>query len=260
MKSKVLIVWLVLVIGLNLYAQDDFKVEVAKKKTYFPVGLFNQKNSNIYGVSLGFGSDLDFGTNENLVRSNGVRLEPISDALLIFTLFFGPNEVHYPDNVVEFNSFNLRCPNEIVNGINLSAGTNSFININGITLSGISQSLKKSNGISIAGLASGSFRNNGIQIAGGGTSSVFSNGIIASYISSSVHKGNGIQISSFNEYVNFRGLQVGIVNDIYGISERFSGLQIGLYNCTKKLKGVQLGLINKNEKRTLPLINWQFKA
>lgn len=258
MKTKVLIIALLLIMNVN--AQDDFKIDKAKRKIYFPIGLFNKENSDIYGFSFGLGSNVDSGSKEDFVRSNGVRLEPISDALLIATLILGPKGIDYPVSIGEINSFNQRCPNEIINGVNLSVGTNSFVNINGFTISAISQSLKNSNGISIAGLGSGSFRNNGIQIAGGGTSSVYSNGIIISYINASVHTGNGVQISSFNDYVNFTGLQVGLVNDIDGISENFSGLQIGLYNCAKKLKGVQLGLINKNEKRTLPLINWNFKS
>lgn len=258
MKNKSLIVALLLFMNVN--AQEDFKSDKVKRKVCFPVGLFNKKNSDIYGFSFGLGSNVDFGSNENFVRSNGVRLEPISDALLIVTLFFGPKEIEYPVNIGEFNSFNQRYPNEIVNGFNLSVGTNSFICVNGFTISAISQSLKNSNGILIAGLGSSSFLNNGIQIASCGTSSVFSNGIIFSYMTSSVHTGNGIQISSFNEYVNFTGLQVGLVNDMDGISEIFSGLQIGLYNCTKKMKGIQLGLINKNEKRILPFINWSFKS
>ncbi len=260
MKTKILIVGLLLIMGVNVSAQDNFKIDKAKRKVYFPIGLFNKKNSDIYGVSFGLGSNVDSGSKEDFVRSNGVRLEPISDALLIVTLIFGPKGVDYPEHIGEFNSFNQRHSNEIVNGVNLSVGTNSFIDVNGFTISAISQSLKNSNGISISGLGSASFRNNGIQIAGGSTGSIFSNGIIVSYINASVHTGNGIQISSFNDYVNFTGLQVGLVNDIDGISENFSGLQIGLYNCAKKLKGVQLGLINKNEKRTLPLINWNFKS
>jgi hypothetical protein len=34
------------------------------------------------------------------------------------------------------------------------------------------------------------------------------------------------------------------------------GLQIGIFNASKHTKGVQLGIWNKNEKRKLPIINW----
>jgi hypothetical protein len=34
------------------------------------------------------------------------------------------------------------------------------------------------------------------------------------------------------------------------------GLQIGIFNTSKHTKGVQLGIWNKNEKRKLPIINW----
>jgi hypothetical protein len=33
-----------------------------------------------------------------------------------------------------------------------------------------------------------------------------------------------------------------------------------MFNKTLDLRGIQIGLWNKNGKRSLPLINWQFKA
>jgi hypothetical protein len=37
-----------------------------------------------------------------------------------------------------------------------------------------------------------------------------------------------------------------------------NGIQIGLFNTCRKLRGFQFGLWNKNQKRSLPLINWSF--
>ena len=37
-----------------------------------------------------------------------------------------------------------------------------------------------------------------------------------------------------------------------------NGTQIGLFNKANKLKGIQIGLWNTNEKRRLPIINWNF--
>ncbi|MFU8844655.1 MAG: LA_2272 family surface repeat-containing protein [Bacteroidales bacterium] len=37
------------------------------------------------------------------------------------------------------------------------------------------------------------------------------------------------------------------------------GIQIGLINKTRRLNGVQLGIWNQNEKRSLPIVNWNFK-
>lgn len=235
-------------------------LSVNSHKTRFPVGIFTNENTSIYGVAVGLGSDLQPGFKESHNTSNGIRLEPFSDAFLIFTLFFGPDEIDFPTSESEFADFESKYPNEIVNGINISSGTNAFLNINGITLSAISQSVKQSNGISIAGLGSSSFRNNGIQVAGAGTTTVFSNGLIASSLSTKVHTGKGLQIGGFNQYKNFSGLQVGFFNDVETDSENFEGVQVGVFNSTRKLKGIQLGLWNINEKRSLPLVNWNFKS
>lgn len=229
------------------------------RKTRFPVGLFTRDYSDMYGVSFGVGSNTYQNSTAVNITSNGLRLEPLSQSLLIFTLIFAPDEVNYPCDPADFASFNKKIPNEIINGINLSCGTNAFANLNGITISLISQSLKNCNGISIAGLGSGSFINNGIQIAGAGTSAVYSNGIIISCLNTEVYKGSGLQVGAFNQYVDFTGVQVGLFNDAELCGKEFRGLQIGLYNNTKKLKGLQIGLINRNEKRILPFINWNFK-
>lgn len=233
--------------------------ETEKRKFRFPVWLYTADKVDIYGLSVGVGSDLYQNSDYVGVRSNGIRIEPISESLLIATLIFGPDTVDYPLNASEHDAFLKKIPNEIINGLNLSCGTNAFANVNGITISAISQSLKDTNGISLAGLGSGSFRNNGIQIAGAGTSSLYSRGIIASCLNTDVYKGYGLQIGGFNKSVEFNGVQVGIFNNVMTPGEKFSGLQIGVFNNTKKLRGIQLGLLNKNEKRTLPLINWNFR-
>ena len=255
MKIK-LIAFLAL-IGSLCNAQDSTHFE--KRKLKFPVGLFTNENTTIYGLSVGIGSDLNKGTRENITRSNGIRVEPISDALLIFTLLFGPDEIQFPDEEAYFDAFQRSYPNEIINGLNLSVGTNAFINVNGISVSAITQSMKQSNGISIGGLGSSSFKSNGIQIAYAGTSATFSNGIIVSALNTSVHTGIGLQIGGFNQYKRFSGLQIGVFNDVELESDKFSGLQIGVFNNTMKLKGIQLGLWNVNEKRSLPIVNWNFK-
>lgn len=252
-----------LIVGLLLMcfcgnAQDS--VSISSRKVRFPIGIFTEENASIYGFAVGIGSDVEPGTKESHNKSNGIRFEPISDALLIVTLFFGPDEIIFPEKESEFANFGKEFPNEVVNGLNISAGTHSFLDVNGITLSAISQSVKQTNGISVGGLGSSSFKNNGIQIAGAGTSTLFSNGIIASALSTKVHTGKGLQVGGFNQYINFSGLQVGIFNDVESEGENFKGVQVGVFNNTKKLKGIQLGLWNINEKRSLPLVNWNFKS
>ena len=252
MKIKLAIILLFLCALGN--AQDSLSLK--NHKARFPIGIFTHQNTSIYGLAIGVGSDIKSGSKESHNTSNGIRIEPISDALLIFTLLLGPDELNFPKIESEFVDFQNKFPNEIVNGLNVSAGTNAFLNINGITVSAISQSLKQSNGISIGGLGSSSFRNNGIQIGGAGTTTVFSNGIIASTLSTKVHTGTGLQVGCFNQYQNFSGLQVGVFNDVETESESFKGVQIGVFNSTKKLKGIQLGLWNINDKRSMPIINW----
>lgn len=48
-------------------------------------------------------------------------------------------------------------------------------------------------------------------------------------------------------------------NNVEKVSEKFVGVQIGAVNQAKKLKGIQFGLWNVNEKRSLPIFNWNFK-
>lgn len=236
------------------YSQD--MVGVFKRKTVFPIGLFSKKNSSIYGVSVGIGSNIEPTLKNNSTNTNGLRLEPISDALLIVTLIFGPETTYFPTKETDFIAFGNKLPNEIINGMNISSGTNAFVKVNGITISAVSQLIKQSNGISITGFGSSSFKNNGLQIAGAGTSATISNGFIGSFLNTEVFTGKGLQIGGFNQYVNFTGLQIGIFNDVEGESKNFTGLQIGFLNNAKKLKGIQLGLWNSNEKRSLPFINW----
>jgi hypothetical protein len=65
---------------------------------------------------------------------------------------------------------------------------------------------------------------------------------------------SGVLWVNFTEII--RGLQFSLLwNDSY----ETKGVQIGLINRSKKLKGFQIGLWNINQKRKLPLINWNFK-
>ncbi|MEQ1733895.1 MAG: hypothetical protein ABL940_09485, partial [Bacteroidia bacterium] len=101
-------------------------------------------------------------------------------------------------------------------------------------------------------------------------------------------KVNGVNISLVNTInemiirgVNLTGL-ITVVDEIYGVTisgiNNFSyimngvsiagfrnratftkGVQIGLFNKSTDLRGFQIGLWNINGRRSLPLINWQFK-
>lgn len=233
--------------------------EVQKRKTRFPVGLYTTENSTIYGLSVGVGSDIHEATDSVSVRSNGLRIEPISQSLLFFTLIFPVDMVNYPSDEADYAALDKKIPNEIINGINLSCGTNAFANVNGITLSAITQSLKNTNGISIAGIGTCANRSNGMQLSFFNTSALYSNGLMVGGFQTNVYKGRGVNLAFwYNEYKYYDGLMISTCNGVMSRPEQFRGLQIGIINRTKKLKGIQIGLWNVNERRSLPFINWNF--
>ena len=82
---------------------------------------------------------------------------------------------------------------------------------------------------------------NGLSLAGGWNIIDEQNGLQLAFIANSSYYLKGFYISAFN-YANTG-----------------SGLQIGLFNNAKIYKGIQLGLWNVNQKRKLPIVNWNFK-
>jgi hypothetical protein len=97
---------------------------------------------------------------------------------------------------------------------------------------------------------------NGIIISPLGTFTPKVNGISLSSFMSMGEKINGISFNLFwNLYNNINGASVGFVNT----NGYVRGIQVGLVNKTANLRGFQIGLWNKNERRSLPIINWNFK-
>lgn len=97
---------------------------------------------------------------------------------------------------------------------------------------------------------------NGLIVSPLGTFTDQVNGISLSLWMSMGAKINGLTANLlWNRYEQINGISLGLVNHSYSTN----GLQIGLVNKTKKLHGFQIGLWNKNEKRTFPLINWNFR-
>lgn len=67
---------------------------------------------------------------------------------------------------------------------------------------------------------------------------------------------NGVSISpTINKHYKVAGISL---SPIANFDKEVNGIQISLWNKTNKLKGIQIGLWNKNEKRSLPIINWNF--
>lgn len=244
-----------ILIMLTARAQDSIK-----RKTHFPIGLYTNGNSNIYGLSTGIGSDVYDGGNAVSVHSNGIRIEPISQSLLFFTLIFPVDMVRFPKEEKDYEAFTKKIPNEVINGINLSCGTNAFANVNGITVSAICQSLKNTNGISVAGISNYAYKNNGVQLSMFNTGALYSKGLMIGGFQTEVYKGRGLHMAFwFNEYKYFDGLMIGVCNGLITKPEEFRGLQIGIFNRTQKLRGIQIGLWNVNGRRSLPFFNWNFK-
>ncbi|WCL81116.1 hypothetical protein PPO43_14165 [Saprospira sp. CCB-QB6] len=73
-----------------------------------------------------------------------------------------------------------------------------------------------------------------------------------------VDEAHGVSITGLSSFsYKMNGLSIA---GIYNSSIQTRGVQIGLVNKSKDLRGFQFGLWNINPKRSLPLINWQFKA
>ena len=68
---------------------------------------------------------------------------------------------------------------------------------------------------------------------------------------------NGVTISAvMNKQYIVNGLTFGIIGNHNTVC---NGVQIGIINSCRQLKGLQFGLWNKNQNRSLPIINWNFK-
>lgn len=67
----------------------------------------------------------------------------------------------------------------------------------------------------------------------------------------------GVSLSGiYNINTSINGLAISL---ICNKNRDCTGLEIGLINNSLKLRGLQIGLWNKNQKRSLPLLNWCFK-
>jgi hypothetical protein len=97
---------------------------------------------------------------------------------------------------------------------------------------------------------------NGLLISPFGSFTDQVNGISFSMWMSMGRKINGLSFNLlWNLYHKINGVSIGLVNHAF----MTKGLQIGIVNKTVKLRGFQFGLWNKNERRSLLIINWNFK-
>lgn len=217
-NMKNLTILIIFLISIKAFSQDF------NEKTRYIFGTFHTQNTTINGISVG--AFPQFNDKKRFVRTNGIRLEVPGIGLVGF--------------MANGSLIRNEETDEIVNGLNISTGTMGNVSFNGITLALVTQSGTENNGFAIAGLWNAMDKSNGIQIAGLLNEATYS---------------NGIQIAISNSTEFMVGLQIGGAN--YA-NEKMVGLQIGIWNKSKNTKGIQLGLWNINEKRKLPLFNWNF--
>jgi len=68
---------------------------------------------------------------------------------------------------------------------------------------------------------------------------------------------NGLAVSPL---YNFHHTTQGVaISTIANVSQKCRGVQVALINVCKDSRGIQIGFWNENEKRKMPLINWNFK-
>ena len=189
----------VIFIAFSLFANAQ------KKKTYFPAWTFQQRDTRIYGLSVGL---WNFYRKPLNTTTNGLRIALIGEGILVPMAPRSP----IPESDSLYRELKKSPSSERINGICLSgSGNMGEYNINGIALGFIGQANTKLNGISAGLMMNFALAHNGIQL--------------------SVHR-----------------------NECYAMN----GIQIGIVNISKRTRGIQLGLWNKNEKRKLPIINWNF--
>ncbi len=204
--------------------------------------LWTTHDTNVDIAGLAFG--LSQGTftrnnNNSLIRVYGIRLEvnPFS-----FLHFLVPGTPISRSKEAYIKTMAAKVDKKTY-GFNISTGSFQDQDTYGISLTGFMHYSRKNNGISIAGMTNSIERANGIVIGFGGNQ---------------IRKGNGLMISSAwgNFADHFNGIQISMENHIVG---KGTGIQIGIFNKATNFKGIQLGLWNKNDKRSLPIINWNFK-
>lgn len=212
-----------LLILVNVLLSCWFYAQDSIKVTEYKPGVITFSPQKTNGIA--FGIMDDYQSNQKI---NGINLQanPIS---LIYPILPKALPVPSQDRATV-----------TVNGLHISTGGMMDGNkLNGVGIS-MYHHARITNGFSF------SFYNN--------TSGIL-NGLHVSWLNNDAETGNGVLIAMSNSAENFNGIQLGAVNE----NDTGKGLQIGVVNKAKRFKGIQIGLWNINEKRKLPIINWNFK-
>jgi len=218
------------------YAQKQGGV----RKAYFPIWTTHSKSTDIIGMSFALMSK-ELLRDTTLTRTYGIRIEPSVISVLFPLIPQSP--ISKNDN--EFNKVMNKEVSEKISGVNVSTGTFGDVNINGISTCFMGQYLYRMNGIGLSLVGNFIEKQNGVLMSIG-------------YFGNQSFKSNGVMISGIGNTSNYiNGIQIGAQNYIL---DKGNGIQIGIYNNAKSFKGIQFGLWNKNDKRSLPIINWNFKS
>ena len=216
-------------------AQDSLTI---KRKLRFPAWITHSANKDIVGVSLAAFPKGVFKSDTTLTRTFGLRIEASLLAALSPLMPKSPVSESFENYKATQNS----KLTEIIYGVNLSSGTFGSTRVNGISGGLFLQYLYSMNGVSFSPLGNLMEKHNGISL---------------SILGNEAYIANGLFIGLGNLAVDFNGIEIGVINTVVGHGV---GIQIGLFNEAKDFKGIQLGLWNKNEKRSLPFVNWNFKS
>lgn len=96
---------------------------------------------------------------------------------------------------------------------------------------------------------------NGLVVSTFGTFTEITNGVSLSFLASQGETLNGLSINLVrNFYHQMHGVSIGMFNT----QGEAKGVQIGLVNKAAFLQGFQFGLWNRNQKRSMPIVNWCF--
>ncbi|WP_341839032.1 hypothetical protein [Chitinophaga caseinilytica] len=114
---------------------------------------------------------------------------------------------------------------------------------------------EKVNGINLSALGSMTYQVNGISLGLIGQVNTRANGLSFSAINV-VEKHNGLLLGIVSITKNMSGIQLSL----NAVSEQVRGIQIGFMTSSKNTRGLQFGLWNVNEKRKMPIVNWNFRS
>ena len=190
----------------------------SQNNTRVGIGFLPTKNTAIFGLSLGL-----FSLDNPKVVTIGSRVEILGAGILVP---LSPGLPEYSDSGFVKKIDKRIKKGERVYGLDFAlSGSAISGEVIGLSIGAIGGSKTRMKGLMIHGLG------NIVEDLYGGQFAIW-----------------------FNMTSRLRGVQIGMWN----MSQKSIGLQIGLVNKTEDLSGFQIGLWNKNNKRSLPLINWDF--